>query len=138
LDPRHLVLFDGVCVLCDSSIRWLVDADRRKRLSFAPLQGETARKVFARHPEVTGDLSSVVYVRDFDGLRETLYLRSDAAAAILRDLGGGYRWLAILRLLPRFVRDAAYDWIAAHRYRWFGKLDACRLPEKGSEQRFLP
>ena len=118
-------------------MRWLVDADRGERLSFAPLQGETARTVFARHPEVTGDLSSVVYVRDFGTPRETLHLRSDAAAAILRDLGGGYRLLAMFRLLPRFLRDAAYDWIAAHRYRWFGKLDACRLPEKGSEHRFL-
>ncbi len=119
-------------------MRWLVDADRSGRLSFAPLQGETARSVFARHPEVTGDLSSVVYVRNFDGPGETLHLRSDAAAAILRDLGGRYRLLALVRVLPRFLRDAAYDWIAAHRYRWFGKLDACRLPEKGSEQRFLP
>ena len=107
-------------------------------MSFAPLQGETAKSVLSRHPEVIGDLSSVVYVRDFDGPRETLYLRSDAATAILRDLGGGYRLLAIFRLLPRVVRDAAYDWIAAHRYRWFGKLDACRLPEKGVENRFLP
>ena len=138
MDPRHLVLFDGVCVLCDSSMRWLLDADRGERLSFAPLQGETAKEVFGRHPEATGDLSTVVYVRDFGGSRETLYLRSDAAAAILRDLRGGYRLLALFRLLPRVLRDAAYDWIAAHRYRWFGKLDACRLPEKGSEQRFLP
>jgi predicted DCC family thiol-disulfide oxidoreductase YuxK len=138
LDPLHLVLFDGVCVLCDSSMRWLVDADRGGRLCFAPLQGETANTVFGRHPEVTGDLSSVVYVRDYGGPHETLYLRSDAAAAIFRDLGGAYRWLALFRVLPRFLRDAAYDWIAAHRYRWFGKLDACRLPEKGAENRFLP
>jgi predicted DCC family thiol-disulfide oxidoreductase YuxK len=134
----HLVLFDGVCVLCDSSMRWLLDADRRGRLSFAPLQGETARAVLGRHPEVTGDLSSVVYVRDFGGPDERVYLRSDAAAAILQDLAGAYRVLALFRFLPRVVRDAVYDWIAAHRYRWFGKLDACRLPDRGSEQRFLP
>ena len=136
--PRGLVLFDGVCVLCDSSMRWLLDADRKERLRFAPLQGETAKEVLGRHPEVTGDLSSVVYVRDFGGPGETLYLRSDAAATILSDLGGGYRLLALFRILPRVVRDAAYDWIASHRYRWFGKLDACQLPEKGSENRFLP
>ena len=119
-------------------MRWLVDADGAGRLNFAPLQGETASEVFARHPEVTGDLSSVVYVRDFGTPGETLCLRSDAAAAILRDLGGRYRLLAIFRLLPRFLRDAAYDWVAAHRYRWFGKLDACRLPDRGAQKRFLP
>ena len=125
-------------MLCDSSMRWLLDADREERLSFAPLQGETAREVLRRHPEATGDLSTVVYVRDFGAPGETVHFRSDAAAAILRDLGGGYRLLALFRLLPRVLRDAAYDWIAAHRYRWFGKLAACRLPEKGAEKRFLP
>ena len=134
----RLVLFDGVCVLCDSSMRWLLDADRDGRLSFAPLQGETAKEVLARHPEVTGDLSTVVYVRDFSISGETVYTRSDAVASILRDLGGGYRVLALFRFLPRFLRDALYDWVAARRYRWFGKLDACRLPRKGEEKRFLP
>ena len=135
---RRVVLFDGVCVLCDSSMRWLIDWDRNGILSFAPLQGETAREILQRHPEVTGDLSTVVYVRDFrkSGREDLLSLRR--ATAILRDLGGGYRLLALFRLLPRALRDAAYDWVAAHRYRWFGKLDACRLPRKGEEKRFLP
>ena len=119
-------------------MRWLLEADRDGILSFAPLQGETAREVLSRHPEVTGDLSTVVYVRDFGSPDERTYFRSDAAAAILRDLGGGYRLLALFRFLPRFLRNAIYDWIAAHRYRWFGKLDACRLPRKGEEKRFLP
>jgi predicted DCC family thiol-disulfide oxidoreductase YuxK len=119
-------------------MRWLIDADREGILSFAPLQGETAREVLARHPDVTGALSSVVYVRDFGTLRETLHLRSDAVAAILQDLGGAYRLLSLFRFIPRVLRDAAYDWIAAHRYRWFGKLDTCRLPRKGEEKRFLP
>jgi predicted DCC family thiol-disulfide oxidoreductase YuxK len=138
LNPRLVVLFDGVCVLCDSSMRWLLEADRDGRLSFAPLQGETAKEVLARHPEVTGDLSTVVYVRDFRSSEETVQTRSDAVASILRDLGSGYRLLALFRFLPRVLRDALYDWIAARRYRWFGKLDACRLPRKGEEKRFLP
>ena len=119
-------------------MRWLIDRDRNGILSFAPLQGETARGGLNRHHEVTGDLSTVVYVRDFGSADERIYSRSDAATAILRDLGGGYRLLALFRLLPRALRDAAYDWVAAHRYRWFGKLDACRLPCKGEETRFLP
>jgi predicted DCC family thiol-disulfide oxidoreductase YuxK len=119
-------------------MRWLLDADREERLRFAPLQGETAREILRRHPEAMSDQSTVIYVRDFGGPGETVHLRSDAAAAILRDLGGWYRLLALFRRLPRVVRDAAYDWIAAHRYRWFGKLEACRLPQKGAEKRFLP
>jgi predicted DCC family thiol-disulfide oxidoreductase YuxK len=138
LNPRSVVLFDGVCVLCDSSMRWLLEADRNGILSFAPLQGDTAKEVLARHPEVTGDLSTVLHVRDFRSPGETVATRSDAVASILRDLGSGYRLLALFRFLPRVLRDALYDWVAARRYRWFGKLDACRLPRKGEEARFLP
>jgi predicted DCC family thiol-disulfide oxidoreductase YuxK len=136
--PRRLVLFDGVCVLCDASMRFLLDRDARGIFCFAPLQGETARAVFSRHPEADGSLRTVLYVRDFEGPDERLYERSDAAIEILRDLGGVYRAVSPMRFLPRGLRDALYDFIASHRYRWFGKLDACRLPEKGMEERFLP
>jgi predicted DCC family thiol-disulfide oxidoreductase YuxK len=128
-------------VLCDGSMRWLLAHDRKRRLLFAPLQGETTRAVVARHAEVQDSLDSlttVVYVRDFGAPSERVYLRSDAALVILRDLGGGYRALAALRLLPRGLRDRVYDWVASHRYRWFGKLDACRLPGPGENERFLP
>jgi predicted DCC family thiol-disulfide oxidoreductase YuxK len=119
-------------------MRWLLDADRRGVLSFAPLQGETAKGVRARHPDSGDPLSTVVYVRNPGSPAERVYLRSDAAAAILDDLGGGYRLLSWLRVIPRPVRDALYDWVAARRYRWFGKLDSCRLPDAGTEGRFLP
>jgi predicted DCC family thiol-disulfide oxidoreductase YuxK len=121
-------------------MRWLVDRDRNRRLLFAPLQGETARAVLARHADVDADdsVSTVVYVRDFGGSSERVYLRSDAALAILRDVGRGYQVLSAFRALPRGLRDLVYDWIASHRYRWFGKLDACRLPGPGEGQRFLP
>lgn len=135
---RGLVLFDGVCVLCDRSMRWLLDHDRDRRLLFAPLQGETTKAVLARHPESGDALSTVVYVRDFGAPAERLYLRSDAALAILHDLGGGYRMLGALRTLPRALRDPVYDWVAAHRYRWFGRFDACRLPDETVKARFLP
>lgn len=119
-------------------MRWLLNADRKGILRFAPLQGETAKEILARHPELDGSLSTVIYVRDFAEPSETIYQRSDAAAAILEDLGGVYRPLALLRLVPRAIRDFLYDWVAAHRYRWFGKLDSCQLPESGTEGRFLP
>jgi len=135
---RGLVLFDGVCVLCDASMRWLLEHDRNERLLFAPLQGDTTRAVLARHPDVQDSLSTVVYVRDFGAPSERVYLRSDAALAILRDIGGRYRVLAALRVVPRALRDVIYDWIAAHRYRWFGKLDSCRLPDENGNDRFLP
>lgn len=119
-------------------MRLLLDIDREVRLSFAPLQGETARAVLARHPEAGDALESVVYVRGVGSPEERAYVRSDAVLAILRDVGGIYRPLSVLRFVPRPIRDAVYDWIAKNRYRWFGKLDSCRLPTGDMAERFLP
>ena len=133
----HVVLFDGVCALCDASVRWLIGVDEKRVLHYAPLQGETGSAVLARHPEADASLSTVVYVRHLGTDDETIYERSDAAFQILRDLGGWWRLLSWGRLVPRPIRDLVYDWIAKHRYRWFGKLDACRLPETSAADRFL-
>ena len=135
---RDVVLFDGVCALCDSSVRFLLARDPEGKLAYAPLQGETARAVLARHPGADEALSTIVYVRGMDTKSEHLYDRSDAAFEILRDLGGVWRFVAWLRFIPRPIRNTVYDFIARHRYRWFGKFDACRLPKAGTNERFLP
>ena len=125
----HVVLFDGVCALCDASVRWLIDADKKLVLHFAPLQSEIGKAVLSRHPAADQSLSTVLYVRDMGGDNESLYERSEAAFEILHDLGGIWRVLTWFRFVPRALRDAVYGFIAKHRYRWFGKFDACRLPD---------
>ena len=135
---KGVVLFDGVCALCDSSVRFLLARDPEGKLAYAPLQGETARAVLTRHPGADETLSTILYVRGMGTENEDLHERSDAAFEILRDLGGVWRLVAWLRLVPRPIRNAVYDFIARRRYRWFGKFDACRLPEAGTNERFLP
>lgn len=134
----HVVLFDGVCALCDASIRWLVATDKKLVLYYAPLQSQTGRAVLSRHPNADQTLSTVLYVRNMSGDDETLYERSDAAFEILHDLGGVWRVASWVRFIPRALRDAVYGLVAKHRYRWFGKFDACRLPERDDAGRFLP
>jgi len=134
--PR-VVLYDGVCVLCNRSMQFLLQEDNAGLLSYAPLQGETAREVLARHPEIEERVSSVLYVQQLGGKDESVSTRSDAALSILRDLGGLWRVVSVLRWFPRGARDAIYDWVAANRYRWFGQYDACRLPDEGMTERFL-
>ncbi len=135
---RDVVLFDGVCALCDSSVRFLLARDPEAKLAYAQLQGETARAVLARHPGADETLSTMLYVRGMGTESEQLYDRSDAAFEILHDLGGVWRLVAWLRFIPRPIRNTVYDFIARRRYRWFGKYDACRLPEAGTNERFLP
>lgn len=132
------MLFDGVCALCDTSVRFLLAIDTKRRLHYAPLQGETAQTVLLRHPDVDQDLSTILYVRAMGSDDERIFERSDAAVEILRDLGGVWLVLSWLRWVPRVVRDGIYSFIAKRRYRWFGKFDSCRLPATSDAARFLP
>lgn len=140
---RGTVFFDGVCVLCNESMRFLVDEDHARVLRFAPLQGETARgepgvrELLERDGE---ELKSVIYVRRYlgrDGERKEVLTRSDGVLRILSDLGGFWRVLSWARFAPRFLRDPLYELVARYRYRWFGRLEACRLPRPGEAELFL-
>ncbi len=135
-----LVLYDGYCGLCDRSVRWLVAADRRAVLRFAPLQGETAAPILARHGiSPSADFRTLLLVEHAGTPRERLRARSDGALAALAAVGGWRAGLARLaRLVPRLLRDWVYDFIARHRFRWFGRLDACRIPTPVERVRFLP
>ncbi len=151
---RRVVFFDGVCALCDGSIRFLIRADRTGLLRFAPLQGETAArepavaKLIGRNgpdkddagkagPAEDGiDLESIIYLRG-EGRDQEVLTHSAAVLAILDDLGGFWRLLSVARIVPAPIRDRVYDFIARHRYRWFGRFEACRLPREGEAELFL-
>lgn len=128
----RVIYYDGLCGLCDRFVQFVLPRDRRQRYRFAPLQGETAR---TRFPDGADPAESTTVIFDDEG---TLRVRSDAALAILTGLGGIWRGAAVLRLLPRPLRDAGYDWVARHRRRWFGRRDACRIPSPEERDRFLP
>ena len=133
----NLVLYDGQCPLCHGAVRILLRADRRGRLCYAPLQGETAGRVREYHG-FPDDLSTVVYVRDFGFPSERIFFKSTAVLAAFGDLGGVWTAAMALRLVPRPVRDLAYDWVARNRARWFGRYDGCPLPDPSIRGRFLP
>lgn len=123
--------------MCDASVRWLLVHDRRGALAFAPLEGEVAAAVRARHPELPPVDETVVLVEAPETPAERVRVRSDAALAILARLGGAWRAAAALRLVPRPLRDLAYRFVARRRLAWFGRLDACRIPTPGERARFL-
>ncbi len=138
---RHdgpVLLFDGVCGLCHGTVRVILSIDRRGSLRFAPLTGEVARGVLDRHPEIA-EVDSLVLVEHVgDRAREHVRVKSDAVLALARGLGGAWRLLGLLAVLPRPLRDWAYDLVARHRYRLFGRFDAPRPPPAAAAQRFLP
>lgn len=129
--PTPLVFYDGQCGLCDRSVQWLLRMDRRGVLRFAPLQGTTAAD--ALPSSITAHMDSFVLL-DEDGP----HLRSDAAIRAIEHLGGAWRAMRLLRLVPRGLRDAAYDVVARRRHRCFGRMEHCRIPGPGVRERFLP
>jgi predicted DCC family thiol-disulfide oxidoreductase YuxK len=123
-----VILFDGVCNLCTGSVQFVIARDSRKRFRFASLQSPVAERLLGRRD----DLDSVVLVEN-----NAIYRKSSAALRIARRLDGLWPLLSVLRVIPRFLRDAVYDWIGRRRYRMFGRREACWVPGAELAERFL-
>jgi len=127
-----VVLFDGVCNLCNGSIQFIVRRDPNGYFRFASLQSEYGRALLREHGLDEADLFSVILVEDGKA-----YARSDAALRIARRLAGGWKAAGALRVVPRALRDRVYDLVARNRYRWFGRRDTCMIPTPELRERFL-
>jgi predicted DCC family thiol-disulfide oxidoreductase YuxK len=128
-----IVLFDGVCNLCSRSVQFIIQRDPAGRFHFASLQsplGEELRARLGIDPQI---IDSVILLEE----GERWYKESDAALRIARGLGGAWKALWVLRVIPRPVRDGLYRLIARNRYRWFGKQETCWLPTPELRGRFL-
>jgi len=122
-DDHPVVLFDGVCNLCNGFVQFILPRDTNGRFRFASLQSAVGQELLAEHGLPTDELESVVLIEGDD-----CYTKSDAVIRIAELLGGVYALLGPFRVLPRRLRDWAYDFVAARRYRWFGKKDQCAMP----------
>ena len=132
MTEQPIILFDGVCHLCDRSVQFVLARDPQEQFCFAALQSDIGRQLLEKAaPEAMG-LNSVVLI--VDGVA---YLKSDAALRIAARLSGAWPLLRVFLLVPRPVRDWAYDWVARNRYRWFGRSAACWVPAPKWRRRFL-
>jgi predicted DCC family thiol-disulfide oxidoreductase YuxK len=133
---RTVVLYDGDCGLCHGFVQWLLARDRRDALRFAPIQGPWAARFLPKHGKSQTQLDTVFVVQGDGSPEERVLERSDAAIAAVVSLGGLWRAAAVLKVFPRFLRDAVYDWVARNRTRWFGK-SACQIPSRAERAKFL-
>ena len=129
---KPLVIFDGVCHLCQSSVQFIILRDPKGIFNFVPMQSSTAQNILQiMYPEViAGD--TVLLVEDGE-----IYGRSAAALRICRRLTRPWRWLWIFRYVPETIRDGIYRFIARNRYKWFGRSQACMIPRPEWVGRFL-
>ena len=128
-----VIVFDGVCVLCNGWVRFLLRHDRRGRYRFAAMQGESGRALLVAHGLDADDPASFLLIEENAAWTDT-----DAIVRVLSGLGGAWRLAALLRVLPRDVRDRLYRGIARNRYRMFGRHERCMIPAPEQAARFLP
>lgn len=127
-----VLLFDGVCNLCNASVQWVLLHDNAGVFRFAALQSEAGQALLAQFGLERERFDTVVLVDS-----ERIFTRSDAALEVVRRLGLPWSALAVLRWVPRGLRNMVYNWVARHRYRWFGRQEACLLPRPEWKKRFL-
>jgi predicted DCC family thiol-disulfide oxidoreductase YuxK len=132
-----VIVFDGVCVLCNGWVRFLLRHDRRRRYRFAAMQGEAGRALLARHGLDPDDPVSFLLLEYDQGPAPRVSTDTTAIRRVLAGLGGAWRVAHLAALLPAFVRDPFYRLIARNRYRLFGRHDACRVPTSEERERFL-
>lgn len=132
METRPLLLFDGVCNLCNRSVRFIIERDKKKKFRFAPLQGTAGQEILRRFGLSPDDINSFILLEG-----DKIYTRSTGALRVARKLRGGWKLLYGFIIVPRIIRDAVYDVIARNRYKWFGKKEECLLPAPELKERFL-
>lgn len=127
-----LVFFDGICNLCNSTVQFLLKIDKYQRLTFGSLQGETANKILPSYQIAPEKLSSIIFIHN-----NKVYTESSAVLEIFRVIGGLWTILYVFKIIPAFLRNGFYRFIAHYRYQWFGKKEECMIPSRKLRQRFV-
>ncbi len=130
--PR-VIVFDGVCNLCNSSVQWVLKYDKNARFSFASLQGEFGQNLLKQNALDPKTFHSFILLEG-----DQLYTQSTAALRVAKKMSFPFFLLYPFILVPKFIRDTIYDYIANNRYQWFGKTDSCMIPDPEVQQRFIP
>lgn len=128
----RVILFDGVCNLCNGYVNWMIDHDLKNQFKFASLQSDYGQQKVAELGLQGDYLNTIVYYENGRG-----YTHSSAVLRILKQLGGIYSLLSIFLLVPPFIRNFVYNLVARNRYNWFGKRESCRIPTPELKARFL-
>jgi len=129
---QPIILFDGICNLCNSAVQFIIKHDNKKLFRFASLQSETGQKLLSEYDLPLNEMNSFILIENGKA-----YNRSTAALRVAKKLNGILTWLYGFIIIPKIFRDSIYDWIAANRYKWFGKKEECMIPTPELKARFL-
>jgi len=134
---KHLILYDGVCGLCNMLARFVLPRDRKDRFRFAPLQGDLAKATLRKIGRNPADLDTFFVIENFEGPRSRALDRDRAAIFVLERLGFPWVLVWVFNVVPRFLRRPVYNFVARRRYRWFGKFNTIPVPPDGYANKFV-
>ncbi|MEX0315739.1 MAG: thiol-disulfide oxidoreductase DCC family protein [Allomuricauda sp.] len=130
---KKIILFDGVCNLCNGAVQFVIKRDKKDMFRYAALQSEIGEQLIAERGIDTSKVDSIILIEP--GV--AYFTKSDAALAITQGFGGLWKTITIFSWIPKVFRDALYDFIAKNRYKWFGRKDACMIPTPELQAKFL-
>jgi predicted DCC family thiol-disulfide oxidoreductase YuxK len=128
---ERIILFDGICNLCNKSVQFILKRDPEGIFKFASMQSKAGEKLLKQYG-FNGEIKSILLIDN-----DKVYRKSSAALRIAGKLHGFWKLLVVFQVIPPFLRDLIYDYIAKNRYRWFGKNESCMLPSPEWKKRFL-
>lgn len=131
-ESHKIILFDGVCNLCNGAINFVIKRDKKNVFKFATLQSEIGKELLNKYKVDTSKIDSIVLINE-----DKCYKKSSAALHIAKDLSGGYPLLYGLLIIPPFIRNRVYDYVAKNRYKWFGKKESCMIPTPELKNKFI-
>lgn len=132
-EGKKIILFDGVCSLCNSSVQFVIKRDKKDLFRYAALQSKVGQQLVEQRHIDTRTIDSIILIEP--GV--AYYTKSDAALEIAQDLGGLWKLTAIFTWIPTSIRNAIYDFVAKNRYKWFGKKESCMVPTPELKAKFL-
>ncbi|NEV93171.1 DUF393 domain-containing protein [Psychroflexus sp. YR1-1] len=132
-ENKKIVLFDGICNFCNVSVRFIIKRDKKDKFRFASLQSDLGQKLTRERGIDTSEIDSIILIDPGNAY----YIKSTAALEICKDLSGLYPAFRLFLVLPKGFRDLIYDFVARHRYQWFGKSETCPMPSEEEQSKFL-
>lgn len=132
MTDKKIILFDGVCNLCNNSVTFVIKRDKKDKFRFAALQETAGQQLVEQYGIDTSKTDSIILIE-----HNKAYIKSTAALRIARHLGGLYPLAYAFMIIPNFIRNWVYDYVARNRYKWYGKKESCMIPTPELRSKFL-
>lgn len=132
MNNQPIILFDGICNFCNSAVNFTIKRNTKANILFAPMQSAAGQKLLQQHDLPLDDMQSFIFIEN-----GVVYKQSTAALIVCRHLKGLWPLCYGLIIIPKFIRDGIYNWIAKNRYKWFGVRQQCMIPSPDVKTRFL-